>query len=116
VIITAAKIKRSHHPEKVMKTQAQPSAEPKPEASAGAESKGRRVTIDLTPAAALEVDRLREVTGLTTADVFRYALSLFRIYVDAKRRGHELQIVDLTGNQPDVRIELPVAVAGMAKE
>src|SRR5438876_725186 len=58
------------------------------------EMKGRRVTIDLTPAAASELDRLRNLTGQTTADVFRYALSLFRIYVDAKQRGHELEIVD----------------------
>ena len=75
------------------------------------ETKGRRVTIDLTPAAAGEVDRLRSITGLTTADVFRYALSLFRIYVDAKQRGHELETVDPTGEDRDKRIELPVSIA-----
>ena len=79
---------------------------------ADAATKGRRVTIDLTPAAAGEVDRLRKITGLTTADVFRHSLSLFRIYVDAKARNQELQIVDPTGSNRDVRIELPLEIAG----
>ena len=81
------------------------------ESTATPETKGRRVTIDLTPAAASEVDRLRSITGLTTADVFRYALSLFRIYVDAKQRRHELEIVDPSGEDRDRRIELPVSIA-----
>lgn len=37
-----------------------------------------RVTIDLTDAAAAEVKRLCDKTGLSTADLFRNALSLFR--------------------------------------
>jgi hypothetical protein len=88
----------------------------KVDAQVSADTKGRRVTIDLTTAAASEVDRLRVITGLTTADIFRYALSLFRIYVDAKQRGHESVIVDPSGNSRDVRIELPVPVVGTAKE
>lgn len=72
--------------------------------------KGRRVTIDLTPTAAAEVTRLRDVTGLTTADVFRHALSLFRIYVDAKTSGQEFEVVDGAGTKPTTRIELPLAI------
>ena len=72
--------------------------------------KGRRVTIDLTPAAASEVDRLRATTGLTTADLFRHALSLFRIYVDAKESGQEFELVVADSSAPNTRIELPLAI------
>ncbi len=75
-----------------------------------AEAKGRRVTIDLTPAATREVDRLRELTGLTTADIFRHAMTLFRIYVDAKGRGEELYIVDPTQEKAHTRLELPISL------
>jgi hypothetical protein len=87
-----------------------------PDVNSPEEPKGRRVTIDLTPAAASEVDRLRKLTGLTTADVFRYALSLFRIYIDAKQRGRELEIVDPAGEDRDTRVELPVVIAGPSQE
>ncbi|MBN8625717.1 MAG: hypothetical protein J0M17_09530 [Planctomycetes bacterium] len=80
--------------------------------SSDAEIKGRRVTIDLTAAAALEVDRLRELTGLTTADLFRNAFSLFRIYVQARERGEEMCIVDPDDNHAiRTRIELPVVLS-----
>jgi hypothetical protein len=71
-------------------------------------AKGRRVTVDLTSAAAQEVDRLRLVTGLTSADLFRHGLALVRIYIDAQQRGMELRLVDPA--KPDVvtRLELPV--------
>jgi len=75
-------------------------------------SKGRRVTIDLTSAAATEVDRLRDATGLTTADIFRHALSLFRIYVDLRKRGQELCILDPRDKETRTRLELPVPVSG----
>ena len=77
--------------------------------------KGRRVTIDLTPAASRDVDRLRDVTGLTTADVFRHALSLFRIYVDAKKEGREFELVDQSKKQPNTRIELPLSIESFAR-
>ncbi len=73
-------------------------------------AKGRRVTIDLTPAAASEVDRLRSVTGLTTADLFRHALSLFRIYVEVRERGQQLCILDPGEDKIHTRLELPVVV------
>lgn len=75
------------------------------------ESKGRRVTIDLTAAAAKEVDRLRAITGLTTADVFRHALSLFRIYVDAREQGEEMCLRQRGKDEVTTRIELPVIVS-----
>ena len=76
------------------------------------EGKGRRVTIDLTVAAAQEVDRLREATELTTADLFRNAISLFRLYVEAKSLGHQLCIVDPHNeNATRTRVELPVFIA-----
>ncbi len=76
-----------------------------------AENKGRRVTIDLTAAAAQEVDRLREGTGLTTADLFRNSLSLLRIYLQARQRGEEFCVINPHDNSLRTRIELPVFVA-----
>jgi hypothetical protein len=81
-----------------------------------AECKGRRVTIDLTAAAAQEVDRLREGTGLTTADLFRNALSLLRIYLQARERGEELCVIDPHDNSVRTRIELPVVVAQIPQQ
>lgn len=75
------------------------------------EAKGRRVTIDLTPQAAREVDRLRSKVGLTTADMFRHALSLFRIYVEAKGRGEELCLLNPAKSELKTRIELPIIVS-----
>lgn len=79
-------------------------------------SKGRRVSIDLTPPAVKEVDRLRSLTGLTTADLFRHALALLRIYTNAKVAGRELVIID--PKEPDARsqIELPVMISSDAIE
>ena len=77
-------------------------------------AKGRRVTIDLAPAASHEVDRLRSITGLTTADLFRYALALARIYVGAQQRGMELRLVDPSKTDVVTRLELPV-IAPRAK-
>jgi hypothetical protein len=71
-------------------------------------AKGRRVTIDLAPAAAHEVDRIRAIMGLTTADLFRYALALVRIYVDAQQRGMEVRLVDPAKPDMITRLELPV--------
>jgi len=71
--------------------------------------KGRRVTIDLTPAATREVDRLKQLTGLSTADIFRHAITLFRIYVDAKQKGEEIYLVD-PREEKRTRLELPISV------
>jgi len=77
-------------------------------------TKGRRVTVDLTPAAAAEVDRLKSITGLTTADIFRHSMSLFRIYVNAKEHEEELRIVNPDNTGVQTRIELPISVASHA--
>lgn len=74
--------------------------------------KGKRITIDLSSAAVEEVDRLREITGLTTADLFRNGFSLLRLYVEARRQGQGLAIVE--GNRLDeivTRIEMPIAIS-----
>lgn len=68
----------------------------------------RRITVDLTNAASQEVDRLTDITGLTTADLFRHALSLFRIYVKAKERQQEVRLVGSDKNEPQTLIELPI--------
>lgn len=75
------------------------------------EKKGRRVTIDLTPGAAAEVDRMTNITGLTTADVFRYALTVFRFYVDERAKGRQLCIIDPEKPEITTRFELPVPIA-----
>lgn len=82
----------------------------RPQTEADAE-KGRRITIDLTAAATDEVDRLRQITGMTTADLFRNAFSLFLIYVEARSRGQQFCIVDPENeNAIRTRVELPVVV------
>ena len=75
-------------------------------------SKGRRISIDLTAAAAAEVDRLRQMTDLNTADMFRYALHLFRIYVDERARKNVLFFAkeDSPTERP-VQIELPLTIS-----
>jgi hypothetical protein len=58
------------------------------------ENRVKRFTIDLTPAAASEVGRIKDMFGLTMADVFRFALTLMRIYADAVAERKEVRIVD----------------------
>lgn len=64
-----------------------------------APKKGRRVIIDLTPAAARETERIADDLGEEVADVFRQSLSLFRLYLNAKQDGKHLAIVD-SNNPP----------------
>ena len=51
---------------------------------------GREIKIKLTSDAVKEVDRLKEVTKLTQADIFRKSLLAFRILVDAYEQGAEV--------------------------
>lgn len=53
---------------------------------------GRRCTIDLTEAASIEVKRICDVAGITTADCFRYGLLLMRIYTDAHKAEKEVYL------------------------
>ena len=75
------------------------------------EPRGRRISVDLTATAAHEVDRLRAITELSTADIFRHALTIFRLYVNAKQKGQQLIIAD-PKNQQNTLVELPVLVRG----
>jgi len=54
----------------------------------------RRYTIDLTPAAAEEVERIQKMFSLNIKDVFRFGLLLIRLYADAVRDKEEIQIVN----------------------
>ena len=81
----------------------------------GSRTKGRRVTVDLTPAAAGEVDRLRSKTGCTTAELFRYALTVLRIYVDARLAGLELRVHDPRSVEAPRTIELPFPGLGSSR-
>ena len=77
-------------------------------------SKARRITIDLTQAAADELEKLRSATGLKISDLFRHALTLLRIYVQAKQKGHDLLIVD-PGSGEKTRLEMGIPVKAMAE-
>ena len=78
------------------------------------ETKPRRVTIDLTPAAVEELDRIKSLTGATTADIFRYAFTLMRIYVDERQRGREFRIIDPSNDRTQIRLELPIEIGRKA--
>ena len=68
------------------------------------------MTIDLAPAAAKELDRIRLLTGLSFAELFRHALTLLRIYIDARQRKLELRIVDPKEPTHQTRLEFPIDV------
>ncbi|MDX1970458.1 MAG: ribbon-helix-helix protein, CopG family [Planctomycetaceae bacterium] len=77
--------------------------------------RGRRVTIDLTPAATEEIDELTKKLGITTADLFRQSLGLFRHYVIAKQAGRKLMIVD-DRIQPEKMVQLELALSSPIRE
>jgi hypothetical protein len=60
----------------------------------------KRITIDLSVAAAEEVERISRVTGLSVADVFRNALSAFRIEVNAGKHCRPESPHNDTGGDP----------------
>lgn len=64
----------------------------------------RQLTIDLTDAASDELDRLRALTNLSSADVFRHAFNVFRIVVEEQRQKNAIH---LSG---DRLLELPFDV------
>src|SRR5688572_11812409 len=78
--------------------------------------KGRRVTVDLTAAAAKEVDRLRALTELSTAELFRHALSLIRIYVEARQRGLHVCLQDPKTGDVTTQIVLPMILSSQTDE
>jgi hypothetical protein len=74
--------------------------------------KGRRVTIDLTPSAAEEIDRLAKDLGVSTPDVFRQSFSLFRLYVNARKEGKKLVILD-DAKTPKEMVQLELALPNL---
>ena len=69
----------------------------------------KQINIDLTEESSTEIDRIREQDGLSTADIFRHSFALLRLYLDAKRTGREMRIVDPADGRQICRIELPEA-------
>ena len=69
---------------------------------------GRRCTIDLTPAAAEEVDRICNMFDLKIADLFRYSLLLMRIYADANKEGKQMRLVNRADPNEIQVVELPL--------
>ena len=70
--------------------------------------KGRRCTIDLTPAASEEVNRICKMFGLKIADLFRYSLLLMRIYGDAVTEGKQMRLVNRKDPNEIQVVELPL--------
>jgi len=71
---------------------------------------GRRCTIDLTPAAAEEVDRICSMFDLKIAELFRYSLLLMRIYGDAVSEGKQMRLVSRKDPHEVQVVELPLFV------
>lgn len=70
----------------------------------------RRVSFDLSPAIAAELDEMQRITGLKLIELFRHALVLLRIYVHAKTQGKQMIIVDPDAPEDKARIEMPIVV------
>jgi hypothetical protein len=70
----------------------------------------KRVSLDLNPQAAAEIERMRATTGLNTADLFRHAVTLLRLYIQARADGKEFRIVDPNDPKDQVRLEMPITV------
>ena len=66
----------------------------------------RRITVDVSPSAASEIDRLSESTGKSTAELFRSAMSLLRIVANAAEDGMEVVLVDPTGSKKPLKLNL----------
>lgn len=69
---------------------------------------GRRCTIDLTPAASEEVDRICNMFELKISDLFRYSLLLMRVYADATREGKQMRLVNRNDPNEIQVVELPL--------
>ena len=76
--------------------------------------RGRRVTIDLTPAAAEEVEQIAELVGTSVPDLFRQSFSLFRLYVNAKREGEYLAVI--SKDNPSRIRQLELALPNQIKQ
>ena len=73
--------------------------------------KGHRYTLDLTPGAAEEVNRICNMFDLKITELFRYSLLLMRIYGDAVVEGKQMRLVS-RDNPHEIRVvELPLFVS-----
>ncbi len=70
--------------------------------------KGRRCTIDLTPGAAEEVDRICKIFDLGIKELFQYSLLLMRIYTDATMEGKQMRLVSRKDPNKIQVVELPL--------
>ncbi len=57
-----------------------------------ANKEGRTITIHLTASAGDELDRLKEITGASTARIIQSAMTLFRIHAKAAQDGETIKI------------------------
>lgn len=62
----------------------------------------RRLNLNLTDAAADEVDRLTKLHGVSTPDLFRMALSLVRLHSQAEQDGDAIYLFTRDGQQSQV--------------
>jgi hypothetical protein len=70
-----------------------------------------RVAFELSPAMAEELDRIMDLTDLSTKpEVFRRAFTLLRIHVDAATKGREIYMVDPERPNEKYFISLPFQV------
>ena len=53
-----------------------------------------------------EIEKIKQQTGLSVAEIIQYGFSLFRIYVDATKEGKELRIIDPNEFNKQVKIDL----------
>lgn len=68
----------------------------------------RRVAFNMAPAMAAEVDRILKITDLgSPPEVFRRALTLLRIHVDAACKGHRIAMWDSVKPSEKLLIVLP---------
>lgn len=66
----------------------------------------KRLHIDVTQSMSDEVDKVKAETGLSTANIFRFAFNVFRLVLRAKQAGQKVTI-DKDGKE-EVEIVLPI--------
>lgn len=81
------------------------------------DDKPRRVAFEMAPAMAAEVDRIISISDLKTPpEVFRRALTLLRIHLDAKLRGQNIIQMDPAKPSERYLITLPFSVVSDSGE
>jgi hypothetical protein len=67
------------------------------------ETQSKRVIIDLTPSANEEIDRLATQRGISTSDLFREALSFYRLIVDEFEIGGRIYSERPNGKKAELK-------------